>query len=943
MGYSIGPKIGIDGENEFRSSIKRINETYKALEAETRAVTAAFDANGDKQGALEATSRQLEKQLTQQRKKLALLEDAVQKATAKYGEGSLEATRLNGALYDTKATISNLESELSDTDNKLKDMANGLEHVGDEADEAGNDVLDFSDILNANIVSDFIMDGLRELGDLVVDFAKGMPEAAAEVQAAESQFEQAFGDMESSARAALEAISEETNIATTRMQESYTQMYAFAKAAGAESGEALDLASRALIVAADNAAYYDKSIEDATETLQSFLKGNYENDAALGVSCTETTRNAAANELYAKSFNELSEAQKQLTLLHMVEQANEATGAMGQAARESQSWANTTGELAEAWRQLQAVLGDPVIQAAIPIIQDITDAINALLEQSDWEKLDSSMKDFTGSMEDVNTQFTESVENAESAAYAVEQYMNRLTQLEKTGLDTAQAQYEYGRIVEEVNALIPGLNLTIDEQTGLLEQNKDAVLQEAAAWQKMQTAGALQQKLTDQTRQRAEAETALMEARYQLTNAEAAGAAIEAELAVKQNEMKTAMQELIALQNEQGHSSYAAAYGARDLSAEIEAQQQKVDELGQELTDLNGQLEENVDAQENLNNSITQGEKTVEQYGTEIEQTAKELEEYSKENKDAADSQDQVKDSAAQTKEAIQALEEQYTAAKEAARDSLESQMGLFDELSMESEMSTQEIIQNWNKQKEALENYSANMQKAIDMGLDEALVQQLSDGSVQSMAILDELVGGTDVHIDEINAAFRELETAKDTAAGAMAGVSTSIATEMDEAEAEAYSGGANVADAVARGIIDNLGKVRSASGRLANTIPKVYNQTVEIRSPSRVMRRAGNYTAEGAIVGIEEMIGEFESSMRTMAKAGENAFLQERLKNASLYPSLVSIPTVANQQTRNYSYGGISVNIFQQPGEDAEELAQRVMEVMQTEIARKEAGIGG
>ena len=190
MGYSIGPKIGIDGENEFRSSIKRINETYKALEAETRAVTAAFDANGDKQGALEATSRQLEKQLTQQRKKLALLEDAVQKATAKYGEGSLEATRLNGALYDTKATISKLESELSDTDGKLKDMANGLEHVGSEADEAGNDVLGFSDILNANIVSDFIMDGLRELGDLVIDFAKGMPEAAAEVQAAESQFEQ---------------------------------------------------------------------------------------------------------------------------------------------------------------------------------------------------------------------------------------------------------------------------------------------------------------------------------------------------------------------------------------------------------------------------------------------------------------------------------------------------------------------------------------------------------------------------------------------------------------------------------------------------------------------------------------------------------------------------------------------------------------------------------
>ena len=64
-----------------------------------------------------------------------------------------------------------------------------------------------------------------------------------------------------------------------------------------------------------------------TESLQSFLKGNFENDAALGLSCTETTRNTAANALYGKSFKDLSEAEKQLTLLQMVEDANKASGA----------------------------------------------------------------------------------------------------------------------------------------------------------------------------------------------------------------------------------------------------------------------------------------------------------------------------------------------------------------------------------------------------------------------------------------------------------------------------------------------------------------------------------------------------------------------------------------------------------------------------------------
>lgn len=61
---------------------------------------------------------------------------------------------------------------------------------------------------------------------------------------------------------------------------------------------------RALRAAADSAAYYDTSVEQATETLQSFLKGNYENDAALGLSATETTRNAAAMELFGQKLFE---------------------------------------------------------------------------------------------------------------------------------------------------------------------------------------------------------------------------------------------------------------------------------------------------------------------------------------------------------------------------------------------------------------------------------------------------------------------------------------------------------------------------------------------------------------------------------------------------------------------------------------------------------------
>ena len=62
MAYNIGPKIGIDGEAEFRRQISQINTEYKTLVAQTKAVTAEFDKNGDEQGKLRATAAKANRQ-----------------------------------------------------------------------------------------------------------------------------------------------------------------------------------------------------------------------------------------------------------------------------------------------------------------------------------------------------------------------------------------------------------------------------------------------------------------------------------------------------------------------------------------------------------------------------------------------------------------------------------------------------------------------------------------------------------------------------------------------------------------------------------------------------------------------------------------------------------------------------------------------------------------
>jgi len=77
---------------------------------------------------------------------------------------------------------------------------------------------------------------------------------------------------------------------------------------------------------------------------------------------------------------ELSEAQKQMTLLQMVKDANELSGAMGQAARESEGWENVTGNLTESLKLLMATIGTPILSATVPVVKKMTEKIMALGE-----------------------------------------------------------------------------------------------------------------------------------------------------------------------------------------------------------------------------------------------------------------------------------------------------------------------------------------------------------------------------------------------------------------------------------------------------------------------------------------------------------------------------------------------------------------------------------
>lgn len=375
MAVNIGPRIGLEGEGEFRKQLNNINQQVKTLASEMKEVSSRFDDADNSQEKLTAQSKVLTKQIEAQKERIKLLEKGLSAATDKYGEADTKTQKWQQALNEAKTSLNQLEratDSATDGVSKYADAA-GRADEGTSLLSSINSAVNFSAIASGfQMVADVVervVSGCVEIGSTLI-------EAAATVRAENAQFEQTFAGVEDAATAAIDAVAESSGILATRLQPVASQIYAFAKASGADSSEALELMSDALQAAADSAAFYDTSLEDASESLRSFLKGNFANDAALGVSATETTRNAKAMELFGEKYNDLSEIQKQKTLLKMVTDAQALSGAMGQAARESESWENVTGNLSEAWQQMLAEVGTPLLDAVVPAIKTLGDELS---------------------------------------------------------------------------------------------------------------------------------------------------------------------------------------------------------------------------------------------------------------------------------------------------------------------------------------------------------------------------------------------------------------------------------------------------------------------------------------------------------------------------------------------------------------------------------------
>lgn len=293
-------------------------------------------------------------------------------------------------------------------------------------------------------------------GKVLFDFGKSVVEAAATAKAIDSQFSQVFGDIEKTAQEKLNAVAKEVGALPNRIKPAFNQIASFAKVTGMSAEESLDFTARATAAAADSAAFYDKSLEETTDTLKSYLKGNYEVADNLGILSTETTRNAAATEMFGSKFKDLSGLQQQQVLLKMYEDANKVSGAMGQAARESDGFENVMGNLKQAWTDFKVLVGGPLLQ---PVVNGLQSAVNWIQKVQNWiGNLKVALQD-NGAFESFKAGFENARDIVSGLTEIVGQFISSLFGISssKSDIDTVASLFQsLGGTIEDITGYTKG-------------------------------------------------------------------------------------------------------------------------------------------------------------------------------------------------------------------------------------------------------------------------------------------------------------------------------------------------------------------------------------------------------------------------------------------------------------------------------------------------------
>lgn len=383
MSYQIGPKIGIEGENEYRQALRDINTGIKTLGTEMQAVTSAFYGQEKSIRSLTAENDVLERTIYSLEEKLNLQKKMLQEAANAYGEAS-EKTQ----AWQQKVNLTT--AELNKAKVKLAENEKAMQGLSEETDEAAKSTSVFSDVLKADLLSEAIKtgikavaSGIREIGQALADTVKDSA---------------AYADN-------ILTLSTNTGIAAETLQE-----YQYMAELTDTSLEIITGSMAKLIRNMQNAkngtgnaaaafAAMGVSVTDANGELRDNEEVFTEVIDKLGKMSNETQRDAYAMDIFGKSAQELNS---------LIAVGKDGIAAFAKEAHDmgyvlDEETLASLGAVDDALQRLDnfmTMIKNTIGAALAPAVTELADSLQAWAQSVDWEQVGQDVAEVGGAIKD---------------------------------------------------------------------------------------------------------------------------------------------------------------------------------------------------------------------------------------------------------------------------------------------------------------------------------------------------------------------------------------------------------------------------------------------------------------------------------------------------------------------------------------------------------------
>lgn len=177
MAINIGPRIGIDGEAEYRKEINNIIQQTRTLKSEYDKVTAAGDKNSTSLKKNAEQHKILAQQIEAQEQRVKELASMVEQSAEKYGEADTKTLKWKEALNSAETELSNLQAKLKELPSNLELVGTKMQDMGDKIKGVGQGMTNLGQTFAP--VSAAAAAGLTASGKAFMDFEAGMSKVAA--------------------------------------------------------------------------------------------------------------------------------------------------------------------------------------------------------------------------------------------------------------------------------------------------------------------------------------------------------------------------------------------------------------------------------------------------------------------------------------------------------------------------------------------------------------------------------------------------------------------------------------------------------------------------------------------------------------------------------------------------------------------------------------------